>query len=148
MKLTDLRGPAEHTAEDATLGELWRASLRLLLMLAALALLIVPVLRDLPLGQSTRTGLLAWLLVALSLYWLYRGMGYQPLLLLQLFIFSGAAALLSLKVLLVIVDVHSLSVLRRVARTLIIVGATFAGLNLGAMLVALVRRWIRRSRDR
>jgi hypothetical protein len=32
-------------------------------MLAALALLIVPVLRDLPLGQSTRTGLLAWLLV-------------------------------------------------------------------------------------
>ncbi len=121
MKLTDLRGPAEHTAEDATLGELWRASLRLLLMLAALALLIVPVLRDLPLGQSV---------------------------LLQLVIFSGAAALLSLKVLLVIVDVHSLSVLRRVARALIIVGATFAGLNLGAMLVALVRRWTRRSRDR
>jgi len=117
-------------------------------MLAALALLIVPVLRDLPLGQSTRTGLLAWLLVALSLYWLYRGMGYQPLLLLQLVIFSGAAALLSLKVLLVIVDVHSLSVLRRVARALIVVGATFAGLNLGAMLVTLGRRWTRRSRSR
>ncbi len=143
-----MRGPAEHTAEDATLGELWRASLRLLLMLAALALLIVPVLRDLPLGQSARTGLLAWLLVALSLYWLYRGMGYQALLLLQLVIFSAAAALLSLKVLLVIVDVHSLSVLRRVARGLIIVGATFAGLNLGAMLVTLVRRWTRRSRNR
>ena len=144
MKL--LQEPAKHTAEDATVGELWRASLHLLVMLAALALLIVPVLRDLPLGQSTRTGLLAWLLVALSLYWLYRGMGYQPLLLLQLLIFSGAAALLSVKVLLVAVDVHSLSVLRRVARGLIIIGAALAGLNLTAMLITLIRRWTRRSR--
>ena len=62
MKL--VKGPANHTAEDATVGELWRASLHLLVMLVVLALLIVPVLRDLPLGQSTRTGLLAWLLVA------------------------------------------------------------------------------------
>jgi hypothetical protein len=144
MKL--VKGPANHTAEDATVGELWRASLHLLVMLVVLALLIVPVLRDLPLGQSTRTGLLAWLLVALSLYWLYRGMGYQPLLLLQLLIFSGAAALLSLKVLLVAADVHSLSVLRRVARALIMIGAGLAGLNLTAMLITLIRRWTRRTR--
>jgi len=144
MKL--VKGPANHTAEDATVGELWRASLHLLVMLVVLALLIVPVLRDLPLGQSTRTGLLAWLLVALSLYWLYRGMGYQPLLLLQLLIFSGAAALLSVKVLLVAADVHSLSVLRRVARALIMIGAGLAGLNLTAMLITLIRRWARRTR--
>jgi len=144
MKLVKV--PANHTAEDATVGELWRASLHLLVMLVVLALLIVPVLRDLPLGQSTRTGLLAWLLVALSLYWLYRGMGYQPLLLLQLLIFSGAAALLSLKVLLVAADVHSLSVLRRVARALIMIGAGLAGLNLTAMLITLIRRWARRTR--
>jgi hypothetical protein len=144
MKL--VKEPAKHTAEDATVGELWRASLHLLVMLVVLALLIVPVLRDLPLGQSTRTGLLAWLLVALSLYWLYRGMGYQPLLLLQLLIFSGAAALLSLKVLLVAADVHSLSVLRRVARALIMIGAGLAGLNLTAMLITLIRRWTRRTR--
>jgi len=139
-----MKGPAPHTAEDATLGELLRASLRLLLMLVALALLVVPLIRDLPLGQSTRIGLLAWLLVALSLYWLYGGMGFRPLLLLQLLVFSGAAALLSLKVFLVIVDVHRLSVLFRVARTLILVGAAFAALNLTGMLVALVRRWSRR----
>jgi len=144
MKL--VKGPANHTAEDATVGELWRASLHLLVMLVVLALLIVPVLRDLPLGQSTRTGLLAWLLVALSLYWLYRGMGYQPLLLLQLLIFSSAAALLSVKVLLVAADVHSLSVLRRVARALIMIGAGLAGLNLTAMLITLIRRWVRRTR--
>jgi hypothetical protein len=144
MKL--VKGPANHTAEDATVGELWRASLHLLVMLVVLALLIVPVLRDLPLGQSTRTGLLAWLLVALSLYWLYRGMGYQPLLLLQLLIFSSAAALLSVKVLLVAADVHSLSVLRRVARALIMIGAGLAGLNLTAMLITLIRRWTRRTR--
>jgi hypothetical protein len=144
MKL--VKEPAKHTAEDATVGELWRASLHLLVMLVVLALLIVPVLRDLPLGQSTRTGLLAWLLVALSLYWLYRGMGYQPLLLLQLLIFSGAAALLSVKVLLVAADVHSLSVLRRVARALIMIGAGLAGLNLTAMLTTLIRRWTRRTR--
>jgi hypothetical protein len=72
-------------------------------------------------------------------------MGYQPLLLLQLLVFSGAAALLSVKVLLVAADVHSLSVLRRVARGLIIIGAAMAGLNLTAMLFTLIRRWGRRS---
>ena len=83
-----MNGQVPHTAEDATPSELRRASLRLLLMLLALALLVTPIIRDLPLGKSTRAGLLAWLLVGLALYWLYEGMGYRPLLLLQLFIFS------------------------------------------------------------
>ena len=51
-------------------------------MLLLLAFVVVPLLRDLPLGATTRTGLLAWLLVLLALYWLYAGMGFQPLLLL------------------------------------------------------------------
>jgi hypothetical protein len=135
-----MRGPAEHTAEDATPSELRRASLRLLLMLAVLALLVVPLIRELPLGQSTRSGILAWLLVALALYWLYAGMGYRPLLLVQMVLFSSAAALLSAKLLLVAIDVHSLTVLRHFALLLIILGAACAGANLGAMLVALARR--------
>src|SRR5215216_1449070 len=101
-------GEIPHTAEDATPSELRRA----LLMLLALALLVTPIIRDLPLGKSTRTGLLAWLLVGLALYWLYQGMGYRPLLLLQLFIFSTAATLLSAKLLLVIVDVNRVNILR------------------------------------
>jgi hypothetical protein len=109
-------------------------------MLGVLALLVVPLLRELPLGQSTRIGLLAWLLVALALYWLYAGMGYRPLLLLQLLLFSGAAALLSAKLLLVALDVRELAVLRFVARGMILVGAGLAGANLGAMLLVLWRR--------
>ena len=69
-------------------------------MLLALGLLVVPLIRELPLGQSSRTGILAWLLVALAFYWLSEGMGYRPLLLLQLLVFSVAATLLSAKVLL------------------------------------------------
>lgn len=132
--------PALHTAEDASPPELWRASWRLLLMLAALGLLVIPIIRELPLGQSTRTGLLAWLLVGLAMYWLYAGMGYRPLLLLQLLLFSGAAALLSAKLLLVAIDVHSMAVLRYLARGLILVGAGCAFANLGAMLILLWRR--------
>jgi hypothetical protein len=135
--------PALHTAEDASPRELWRASWRLLLMLAALGLLVLPIIWELPLGQSSRTGLLAWLLVGLAMYWLYAGMGYRPLLLLQLLLFSGAAALLSAKLLLVAIDVHSLAVLRYVARGAILLGAACAIANLGAMLILL---W-RRSRD-
>lgn len=135
--------PALHTAEDASPRELWRASWKLLLMLAALGLLVVPLIRELPLGASSRTGLLAWLLVGLALYWLYAGMGYRPLLLLQLMLFSCAAALLSTKLLLVAVDVHRMAVLRYVARGLILVGAGCALANLGGMLLML---W-RRSRD-
>ncbi|MFL5547426.1 MAG: hypothetical protein ACJ8AQ_07715, partial [Gemmatimonadales bacterium] len=92
--------PNLHTAEDASPRELWRASWKLLLMLVALALLVVPLLRELPLGHGSRTGLLAWMLVALALYWLYAGMGYRPLLLLQLLLFSGAAAFLTARILL------------------------------------------------
>jgi len=132
--------PALHTAEDASPRELWRASWKLLLMLAALGLLVVPLIRDLPLGQSTRTGLVAWLLVGLAMYWLYAGMGYRPLLLLQLMLFSSAAALLSTKLILVAIDINKLAVLRYAARGLILVGAGCAFANLGAMLIMLWRR--------
>ncbi|HEY7614907.1 MAG TPA: hypothetical protein VH764_18050 [Gemmatimonadales bacterium] len=137
MKVS-LRGPAEHTAEDATPGELRRSVLILLLMLAALALLVTPLLRDLPLlGKSTRTAILAWLLVGLALYWMYAGMGYRPLLLVQLLLFSAAAALLSVKLLLVAVTIDSLTILRWFARWLIMAGAVVAGANLTGMLIAL-----------
>jgi uncharacterized membrane protein len=134
------REPTLPTAEDASPRELWRASWKLLLMLAALALLVVPLLRELPLGQSTRIGLLAWVLVALALYWLYAGMGYRPLLLLQLLLFSGAAALLSAKLVLVAIDVPRWAVLRYMARGMILGGAGLAGANLAAMLIMLWRR--------
>jgi hypothetical protein len=132
------------TAEDASPGQLRRASLRLLLMLLALVLLVVPLIRDLPLGRSTRIGMLAWLLVALALYWLYKGMGYRPLLLLQLLVFSMAATLLSAKVLLVIVDVHQANILRAAARWLILLGTALASANLGGMLVRLAQEHRRR----
>ncbi|MEO7138548.1 MAG: hypothetical protein ABI037_12590 [Gemmatimonadales bacterium] len=135
--------PVLHTAEDASPRELWGASWRLLLTLAALGLIVVPLIREFPLGQSTRTAMLAWLLVGLALYWLYAGMGYRPLLLLQLMLFSTAAALLSTKLLLVVIDINRLAVLRYVARGLILLGAGCAFANLGAMLITL---W-RRSRD-
>jgi hypothetical protein len=139
--MVTLRGPAEHTAEDATPGELRRSVLILLLMLAALALLVAPLLKDLPLlGRSTRTAIFAWLLVGLALYWMYAGMGYRPLLLVQLLLFSAAAALLSVKLLLVAVDINSLTVLRWMARYLIIAGAVCAGANLTGMLLALTWR--------
>ena len=132
--------PVLHTAEDASPRELWRASWRLLLMLAALGLLVVPLIRELPLGQSTGLGVVSWLLVALALYWLYAGMGYRPLLLLQLMLFSSAAALVSAKLLLVAVDIRTLTVLRAIARGLILVGAGCAFANLLAMLITLWRR--------
>lgn len=136
--MVSLRGPAEHTAEDASPGELRRSVLILLLMLAALALLVTPLLRDLPLlGRSTRTAILAWLLVGLALYWLYAGMGYRPLLLVQLLLFSAAAALLSVKLLLVAATIDSLTILRWFARWLIMAGAVVAGANLTGMLIAL-----------
>jgi hypothetical protein len=135
-----MAGTVAHTAEEATVRELRRAALRLLFMLAALALVVVPLLGELPLGMSSQTGLLAWLLVVLGFYWLYAGLGYRPLLLAQLLCFSAAATLLSAKVLLVIVDVHSLTILRYVATGLILMGAACAVANLGGMLVSLYRR--------
>jgi hypothetical protein len=137
----NLRGPAEHTAEDATPGELRRSVVILLLMLAALGLLVAPLLSDLPLlGRSTRTAIFAWVLVGLALYWMYAGMGYRPLLLVQLLLFSTAAALLSVKLLLVAVTIDSLTALRWMARYLIMAGAVCAGANLTGMLVALTWR--------
>jgi hypothetical protein len=140
--------PLRRSAEDASPSELRRASVRLLFMLLALALLVVPILRELPLGQSSRTGLLAWLLVALALYWLAEGMGYRPLLLLQLLVFSIAATLLSAKVLLVIVDVNRVNFLRWSARWLIMLGAAFAVANLIGMLIRLYENRRHRHRHR
>jgi len=128
-----------HTAEEATPAELRRASIRLLFMLLVLVLLVVPIIHELPLGQSSRTGILAWLLVGLALYWIYEGMGYRPLLLIQLVLFSAAATLLSAKVLLVIADVPQVQFLRSLARALIVLGAACAGTNLIGMLARLAR---------
>ena len=75
--------------------------------------------------------------MGLALYWLYQGMGYRPLLLLQLVIFSTAATLLSAKLLLVVVDVNRVNILRNVARWLIVLGALCAGANLLGMLFGL-----------
>jgi len=108
-------------------------------MLAILALLVVPLLRELPLGSTSKTGLLAWLLVAVAMYWLYAGLGHQPLLMLQLLLFSIAAALLTTKVALVLVGIRSLGSLRGAARVLIIAGALLSVVNLAAMLWALRR---------
>ena len=122
--------PAERDSASA----LWAASLRLVLWLAALYVLAVPIIRELPLGQTTRTSLLAWLLVAVAFYWLYAGLGVRPLLLLQLVLFSAAAALLMGKLLLVGLGVLRLSLLRRVARVLIMAGGVSAVVNLLLML--------------
>jgi hypothetical protein len=135
-----LRGPAEHTAEDATPGELRRSAFILVLMLMALVVLVVPVLKDLPLGRSTRTGIFAWLLVALALYWMWAGMGYRPLLLCQLLFFSAAAALITAKLVMVAVSIEGMAVVRDLARLLIQAGALCAGANLGGMLLALTLR--------
>lgn len=129
-----------HTAQEATPRQLVWDIVGLVLMFALLALLLVPVIRELPLGQTTRTGILAWLLVLLSFFWLYRGMGFQPLLMVQLLVFSVAAVLLTTKAGLVLVGVDRLSILRRTARILIQVGAAIALLNLVMMLVQLIRR--------
>jgi hypothetical protein len=103
--------------------------------------IVGPLVRSLPLGQTTRTGILAWLLVAMALYWLYAGLGYARLLLVQLGIFSSAAALLAIKAGLVALGIHSFDILRATARILLIVGGGCAGANLGMMLIAsLLRR--------
>ena len=141
-----MRDPAPYTAEDAEPRELWRASVRLGAMLAALGLIVVPLIDQIPLGQTSQTWILAALLVVLALYWLFAGMGYRPLLLLQLVLFSAAVMLLSAKVLLVVVDVHRLSILRRTARTLIMIGAWCAMANLGGMLLMLLYRIFKRRK--
>ena len=134
--MTEPTNPIERESASA----LWAASLRLVLWLAALYMLVVPLIRELPLGQTTRTSLLAWLLVAVAFYWLYAGLGMRPLLLLQLFLFSAAAALLMAKLLLVGIGVMRLSLLRRIARVLIMAGGVSAVINLLLMLWAVVRK--------
>lgn len=131
--------PSDHTAEDASPGELRRASVRLALWLLAL-LAVGPAVRALPLGQTTRTGILAWLLLAVALYWLYRGLGYRPWLLLQVVVFSAAVTLLMLKVLLVSMGNREFDILREAGKGLIIAGGVMAGANLGMMLVVSVVR--------
>lgn len=135
-----MHDPATHTAEDATPQELRRASRRLLFMLVLLGLLVVPFLMLFPGGETTRVGLLAWLMVGLALYWLYAGLGYQPVLLIQLLAFSAAAALLTTKAALLLVGIAHVEVLRWSARVLIILGALLAMGNLTSMLLALRRR--------
>ncbi len=135
-----MNNPIHHPAEEASPGELKRASLRLLFWLLMLGIVVVPLIIGLPLGQSTRTGLLAWLLVAMAFYWLSAGLGYRALLLIQLLLFSASAFLLTTKLGLVLLGINRLSVLRRTARALIIVGVCCAVINLVAMLVALVQR--------
>jgi hypothetical protein len=137
---SQLRGPAEHTAEEATPGELRRSAFILVLMLMALVVLVVPVLKDLPLGRGTRTGIFAWLLVALALYWMWAGMGYRPLLLCQLLFFSAAASLITAKLLMVAVSIEGLVIMRDMSRLLIQAGALRAAANLGGMLLALTFR--------
>jgi len=119
---------------------LWAASLRLILWLAALYMLAVPLIRELPLGQTTRTSLLAWLLVAVAFYWLYAGLGVRPLLLLQLLLFSTAAALLVAKLFFVGIGVKRLGLLREVARVLIMACGVSAVVNLLLMLWGVVRK--------
>jgi hypothetical protein len=135
-----MREPAMYTAEDASAAELRRSSWVLIATLVILALLVVPLIRELPLGHSTRTGILAWLLVGMALYWLYGGMGYRPLLLIQLLLFSTAAALLSAKLFLVAIDIHRLTLLRHAARLLILLGAGCTVVNAAGMLLAAFRR--------
>lgn len=132
--------PAPPTAEEADPKELKQAILRLLFWLLVLGIVVTPLSIDLPLGQTARTGLLAWLLVALAFYWLSAGLGYRPLLLIQMLLFSAAAFLLTTKAGLVLIGIHRLSVLRRTARALIIAGAICAVINLVAMLVALMKQ--------
>lgn len=127
------------TAEEATPQELWGATIRLLVMLVLLVLLVVPVIRSLPLGSTTKTSVLAWLLVVLAIYWLYSGLGYRPLLLVQLLLFSAAAMVLTAKIALVVVDIRAFSILRRTAQALIYAGLGCAALNLGGMLITLLK---------
>lgn len=127
-------GPGGHdpaSPRDHLLASLW-----LCLMLLLLGLVMVPLLRDLPLGSTTKTLLLAWLLVAMAMYWMYAGLGFQPLLLLQLGLFCVAALLLSTKAGLVLVGLERFSILRRIARVLILGGAGLAVVNLVALIAA------------
>jgi hypothetical protein len=130
---------SESTSAGGITARVRRHALHLLVWLVVVAMLVIPLLKDLPLGDTTRAGILAWLLVGIALYWLFTDLGYRPLLLFQLFFFSTAVACLSAKVLLVTIGVHRLSILRRTAIWLIVFGAVCAGANLAIMLLDLVK---------
>lgn len=125
---------------DSLRGRVRRTSLRLLVWLVVIALLMVPLLEDFPLGDTSRAGVIAWILVGIALYWLFTDMGYKPLLLFQLFFFSAAVALLTAKVLLVTIGVYRGPILRRVAIWFILFGAVCAGLNVAISFLDNVRR--------
>jgi hypothetical protein len=131
--------PERTTIAGSIRARVRRHALQLLAWLVVVALLVIPLLKDLPLGDTTRAGILAWLLVGIAIYWLFTDLGYRPLLLFQLFFFSAAVACLSAKVLLVSIGVHRLSILRRTAIWLIVFGALCAGANLAIMLLETLR---------
>ncbi len=133
-----MMGP-RHTAEEATPLELRGAIIRLLAMLVSLAILVIPLIRELPLGASTKTSVLAWLLVVLALYWLYSGLGYRALLLIQLLLFSAAAAVITARIIMVALEITSFSIIRRAAQALVYAGLGCAALNLGGMFYAFVK---------
>lgn len=138
--------PADPGSRPATPRDHLLASLWLCLMLLLLGLVVVPLLRELPVGATTRTLLLAWLLVAMAMYWMYAGLGFQPLLLLQLGLFCIAALLLSTKAVLVLLGIESFGILRRSARVLILGGAGVSAVNLVALIAAPLVERLRGSR--
>ena len=131
--------PPNGVPAKITASRIWHTGLRLLLWLVALVLLVIPIIRAMPLGDTTTVGIFAWLLVGVALYWLFTDLGYRPLLLMQLFLFSAAVACLSAKVFLVSIGVLRLSILRRTAVWLILFGAICATLNVLLMLLNLFR---------
>jgi hypothetical protein len=130
-------------SSDATPTTLRRkvqqTGLRLLIWLVVMGLLVVPLLKDFPLGDTSRAGILALILVGVAIYWLFTDMGYRPLLLFQVFFFSAAVACLSAKVLLVSLGVNRLTILRRLAIWLILFGALCAGGNVAITFLDLLR---------
>jgi hypothetical protein len=125
---------------DSLRGRARRTGLRLLIWLVVILLLVVPLLEDFPLGDTSRAGVIAWILVGVALYWLFTDMGYRPLLLFQLFFFSAAVALLTAKVFLVAIGVYRGPILRRVAIWFILFGAVCAGLNVAISFLDNIRR--------
>jgi hypothetical protein len=140
-----VRNSGPSSDEEAARSELTR-SVWLLIMIVVVALLVTLLLGTLPLKPGPRTGIPAWLLVLIALYCLYAGMGYWPLLMLQLVAFSCAAVLLTGRAALAILGVHGLAFLRHRAGLLILIGAGCAVVNLGFMVVSLVQQ--RRERER
>lgn len=126
---------SDDEASPSLRARVGQQALKLLAWLAVIALLVIPLLKDLPLGDTTRAGIIAWVLVGIAIYWLFTDLGYRPLLLMQLLLFSAAVACLSAKVFLLTIGIHRLSILRRTAIWLIGFGALCAGLNLAIMLL-------------